>query len=308
MNNYIMPIDRATLEAVIKASGGGVNTEVYIEPLLEKLNQLQAHRQYQPLLEQLLRAKNPGDLRGRVLEVNFARAFLQKQISLEYGAKQGGKGDIDFCWNTELGKVHVELKLLGEQQAIQTAVHSQLASGGIFQISQADDTQDVGRIQRDIFGKSSPSKFNPIVVDGCINLVGVDVSELQLGAIDECDCVHAVGGANMARCHFDHAFIRPAVVGALEPLREHGPDQKSWVDRYHPQPEPDPHPRSYIHGVVFLFRTPSERAALSYELQSCIVWNPGLIDIGLAKKVAEAWYGVLSVRTNQISSWIAATN
>jgi len=43
-----------------------------------------------------------------------------------------------------------------------------------------------------------------------------------------------------------------------------------------------PHPRDYIHGVLFLFRRPKETAALSYQLRSVIIWNRVLMTMKIA--------------------------
>jgi hypothetical protein len=58
-------------------------------------------------------------------------------------------------------------------------------------------------------------------------------------------------------------------------------------------PEGVPHPRSYIHGALFLFREPQERAALSYDLRAAIVWNPNLIATDAAKKIWVALHAVI---------------
>jgi hypothetical protein len=54
-----------------------------------------------------------------------------------------------------------------------------------------------------------------------------------------------------------------------------------------------PHPRTYIHGALFLFREPQERAALSYELRCTLVWNQSLIAHDIAKKICSALYSVI---------------
>jgi len=104
------------LKVIIKAAGGGENALAYAEALLVKINHIESEKQYATLLGQLRNAKEQGDFRGRVLEVNFADCFLRKGIVLEYGVKQGMSGDIDFGWNIDGHKAHIEMKLLGQDK------------------------------------------------------------------------------------------------------------------------------------------------------------------------------------------------
>jgi hypothetical protein len=53
-------------------------------------------------------------------------------------------------------------------------------------------------------------------------------------------------------------------------------------------------PRDYIHGAVFLFRSPKETAAPVYELNSVVVWNKHLVDLNMAKELEPAIYQVIS--------------
>jgi hypothetical protein len=214
------------------------------------------------------------------------------RIVLFHAVKQGQTGDIDFRWDSNLGQIFIELKLLGEQLAVKQEEKSHFAHHGLFSQT-VDDQVDVGRLQRDIFIKSSVTKFNPAVAVGDTNLIAIDVSELQLRTVDKCDCVHAVCGATGARGMFHEAMIRPEVVGALEPARELTPEEAEWVKRFHLEKAPEPHPRSYIHGVIFLFRNPKERAALDYELSCCIVWNVSLINKDMASAIESAVHKVI---------------
>lgn len=285
-------MEQAELEDVIKGAGGRENALAYAPELLEKVNRMEAHASLRGMLNQFRAAKQPGDLRGRVLEVNFADAFLARGIVLSEAVKQGQSGDIDFRWDTQAGRLFFELKLLGEQLAIRESEREQAKSCELFH-HDVDDRIDVGRLQRDIFAKSTIAKFNPMLEAGSFNLLAIDVSELQLGMVDECDCVHAVCGASGARRLFDEPMIRSEVVGALEPARDLRPVEQDWVKRFHPEPTLQPHPRTYLHAVVFLFRRPEERAALSYDFSSCIVWNESLVARDVASSLQLAIYNVL---------------
>lgn len=286
------PMELAQLEELIKQAGGGGNALAYASGLLGKLKLIESQPSLATMLDQLRVAKEPGDFRGRVLEVNFAYAFLLQGILLANAVKQGRTGDIDFQWSRKGGQIFFELKLLGKQLAIKEKERVQLEVSG-FCFHAVDDRIDIGRLQRDIFGKSTLTKFNPKPHAGDINLLVIDVSELQLGAVDECDCVHAVCGARTARATFPAAMIRPEVFGALEAPRELTPDEANWMERFHPKKVPDPHPRTYIHGVVFIFRSPKEEAALSYELSCYVVWNHLLIDADTARSVQSAVHKIM---------------
>lgn len=285
----------AELKAIILDAGGECWALNYAEALLEKTNRLEAAGSYESLFAQLKRAKEPGDFRGRVLEVNFADLFVEKGIGLQYGAKQGMSGDVDFCWCVNGDHVFIEMKLLGQDQETKETTAQQLQDTGLSKTLISDDTRDVTRIQRDIFQKSSTKKFNPKPEPTWINLVGIDLSELQLGTVDIGDCLLAAGGNELVKKHCHPAIQRPAVVGVFEPAGKTLTDEQAeWVKCFHGVSDAHaPHPRDYIHGVLFLFREPQERAALSYELSSVVVWNPALIDDTRAKPVLEAFHQIV---------------
>ena len=102
------------LKEIIKAAGGSENALAYAEALLDKINLVETAKQYATLLGQLRAAREQGDFRGRVLEVNFADCFLREGIVLDYSVKQGMPGDIDFGWNIEGHKVHIEMSAMAQ--------------------------------------------------------------------------------------------------------------------------------------------------------------------------------------------------
>jgi len=286
----------AELKAIIQAAGGGGWALDYAQALLKKINRLEAAGGYASLFAQLQSAKEPGDFRGRVLEVNFADLFVEKDIGLQYGAKQGmSGGDVDFCWYVNGDHVFIEMKLLGQDLKTKEATAQQLKDTGFCSTLISDDTKDVARIQRDIVQKSATKKFNPKPEQSWVNLVAVDVSELQLGTVDIGDCLLAAGGNELVKRHCHHAIQRPAVVGVFEPAdKTLTAEQADWVKCYHGVSDANtPHPRGYIHGVLFLFREPQERAALSYEFSGVVVWNPSLIDDTRAKQVLEPFHQIV---------------
>ena len=179
------------LKIILQACGGGCWALEYAPAVLEKINRLEAVGTDAQFFKQLRRAKNEGDFRGRMLEVNFADLFGQKGIRLQYGAKQDMSGDIDFCWHVSGHQVFIEMKLLGQDKQTKEDTNQQLEGTGCCATLISDDTRDVTRIQRDIFQKSSTKKFKAKPDPTWINLVAVDVSELQLGTIDIGDCLLA---------------------------------------------------------------------------------------------------------------------
>jgi hypothetical protein len=287
----------AELNKIIQAAGGAAGSCLSnAGALLEKVTRLEAVGGYETLFTQLRSAKQSGDFRGRVLEVNFADLFVKKSTTLQYGAKQGMSGDVDFCWCVSCHQVFIEMKLLGQDLRTKEAANQQLEATGWCATHISDDTRDVARIQRDIFQKSSTKKFNANPESTWINLVAVDVSELQLGTIDIGDCLLAAGGNELVNMHCASGCQRPSVVGVFEPADKGlTAEQNDWVAKCHLSvlDAGDPHPRDYIHGVLFLFRNPAGTAALSYELSSVVVWNPVLIDATRAKQLLENFYQIV---------------
>lgn len=281
-------MDKAQLEEIIYASGG-VGALEYAQSLLEMINRLEKSEKYSALLRQFYTAREEGDFRGRVFEINFAHHFSELGVELDVGVSQGGTGDIDFCWQIDGNRLFIELKLLGERRRIRDELNARLEEHGEYFLANSDDLGDVRRIQRDIFAKGSTRKFKFPPDRDAINLIGIDVSELQHGTVDLADCLlAAVGNSEVAR-HCGDSYCRPQVVGVFEHLvaETASAEQRAWVDDSFPSAEHD-HPRSYIHGVLFLFREPKERAALRYQIRGAIVWNPALINEDRAESLARA--------------------
>jgi len=283
------------LKSIIQASDGKCFALEYAEALLEKVNCIEANEKYAALIAQLRAAKEQGDLRGRVLEVNFVNAFAEHGVELDYGVKQGMPGDIDFCWSLSDLRVFIEMKLLGEDNKTKESIKQQLAEHGVSATFFTEDTYDVARIQRDIFSKSSIKKFNPKPGAKEINLVAVDVSELQLGTVDIGDCLLAALGNKVAAQYYHPSILRPQIVGVFEyaDIDSLRPEQVEWIREFHKLPDTHPHPREYIHGILFLFREPKERAALSYQLNGAVTWNPALMDEKRAGQIANTLHHII---------------
>lgn len=283
------------LNMIIQGAGGGQLALECAEALLEKITRIESANGCKELTAQLRSAKEAGDFRGRVLEVNFANNFVENGIKLQYGAKQGMSGDVDFRWDLKNYQVFIEMKLLGQDQKTKEMINKQLEANGFSGSVISDDTWDVARIQRDIFQKSSTKKFNPKPPPTWINLVAMDVSELQLGTVDRCDCLVATVGNEIASRYCHPECLRPAVVGVFEreDVSSRSTEQIKWIKGYHSLLGVAPHPRDYIHGVIFLFREPKETAALCYQLSSAVVWNPVLVDTQIRTEFCEAFHQIV---------------
>lgn len=282
------------LTRVIESAGGSTSALAYADDLLGKLNRIEEAGRFAALLNQLRTAREAGDFRGRVLEINFADLFVQKGHDLIYGARQGMSGDVDFQWNVAGREVFIEMKLLGQDRDTRKEMNRQLEQLGVSALHVEDDVRDVVRLQRDIVQKSTPRKFNPSPKFGALNIVAVDVSELQLGTVDIADCLLAAGGNAVVSRHYDPAFCRKGVVGVFEPVSDSvTAEQASWIAEVHKVPSGMWHPRRYIHAAMFLFREPQETAALSYDLTAVVVWNAALVDADVARTVGAALYGVI---------------
>lgn len=73
-------------------------------------------------------------------------------------------------------------------------MNAQLAATNTYTIVRNSDLEDVFRLQRDLIEKANTKKFSTKPKSNWINLVGVDVSEIQLGTVDIFDCIIAAAG------------------------------------------------------------------------------------------------------------------
>ena len=287
-------ITLSEVEDVITRSGGQAYAREFAPSLLNKIQVLEARGTYGSLLDPIRTAANQADLRGRVLEVNLACQFESAGIHPEVAVKQARTGDIDFGFAIGRYQVFLETKLLREDDATRAHVAAQLKKSSTFRIARRDDTQDIFRLQRDLIQKAATKKFSPKPKEGWINLVGVDVSEIQLGTVDVGDCVLAVAG-NPGLSQFDDFYRRSNVIGVFERPNAASmtKEQREWDSALSALTASSPHPRDYIHGAVFLFRSHKETAALVYELNSVVVWNKHLVDLSLAQELEPFIYEVI---------------
>lgn len=285
----------ARIARVIKSAGGNNIVLDDLGPLGIKIRRIAQLPKYSDFFRQFLKAKNEGDIRGRLLEINFLDHFLRQGISLDHAIKQGhgGRGDIDFAWQLHGYQICFETKLLGQDKKSRDAMN-QLVTRGRYS-TQGNEIDDIIRLQRAIVSKSSTTKFNHRPQSGVINMVAIDVCELQLNCVDVADCLLATGGNPLVSQLYHAACTRAGVVGLFEnslngTLTE---AQHQWVKNILKTEPNVPPPQTYIHGVLFLFRDRRDTAALSYELSSAIAWNPIIISPHISGLLARPIYSVI---------------
>lgn len=280
------------LKAIIRHAGGGSFALDYANDLLVKVRRVIGHQTPAHYLRQFSQTKDAGDLRGRLLEINLIDYFAVKNVPLRYEVKQGKvSGDIDLLWHVNGFDVYIEIKMLGQGQGARQKVDQQLNEFGISVSRIADDTSDVMRIQHAIIEKATLKKFEYPAAEKNINLIALDVSELQLGAVDIADCVLAALGSKSATKYFGEHCGRDHVLGLFESPSKTG--YADWATSIDQKLAGNPHPYNYIHGVIFLFREPRELAALSYNLESCIAWNENLIDENLRAQLNGSFHKII---------------
>jgi hypothetical protein len=286
------------LEQIITPCGGQAYAREYAAPLLTKIQVLEARGGYKALLEPIRTARDQADLRGRLLEVNLAYQFERAGVTPDIAAKQGGTGDIDFRFDVGQHEVFLECKLLQQDHTTTANMNAQLAATNTYTIARNSDVQDVFRLQRDLIEKANIKKFNTKVKSNWINLIAVDVSEIQLGTVDVFDCVlAAAGNSDVASLCKDPVrasfYVRSSVLGVFEKRSASmTPEQKKWTASVDRLVKSDVHPRDYIHGAVFLFRTPEDTAALVYDLRAVVVWNRAIMSRQLASEVGPTLYRI----------------
>ncbi len=284
------------LETIIRQAGGRAFALDYAEALLAKVNRVANHQVPANYLTQFSRSGNEGDLRGRLLEINLINCFAESKVPLTYEVKQGNtSGDIDLLWGLGGINVYIEVKLLRVAQEIRSSFDAQLVASGISAGHVGDEIYDVMRLQYTLIDEATTVKFQYPPLANNINLIAIDVSELQLGTVDAADCILATLGSEQVSNYFSHFCARSEVLGLFE--IESTLEQSYWAHLINRKIASSPHPRDYIHGVIFLFRDPKESAALSYSLRACIAWNTNLINKDLATQINTNFHKIVPFYT-----------
>ena len=282
------------LKAVIKQSGGSSTALEYADELLVKINHVSNHNVPKKYWRQFKNARNQGDFRGRVLEINFIDYFVQQKIPLTYEATQtGATGDVDLLWQSVGHDVYIEIKLLRKTESLQLLSEQDIQERKHTNISSIDDSNDIKRLQYAIIDKATKTKFNTIPPQNTINLLAIDVSELQLGTVDLGDCMLAALGSTYAITHFSESCANSDLIGLFEPKVE----PSAWKQMIDIKLAGHTHPRDYIHGVAFLFREPNDTAALSYKLKARIAWNENIISKNLAREINTDFHKIIPCKS-----------
>ncbi|KTC94925.1 hypothetical protein [Legionella feeleii] len=256
-------MDLAKLETIIKNSGGSSFTLAGASELLIKINRLEKEKWFDKFLKQFQSSREQGDLRGRILEINFAYQFLEKNEQLQYENEQGMKGNVDFFWRFENFEICIEMKLKRQAIHIEEEFNRLIENNGSFPIEQ-DPLFENFKIREDIWEKSSIKKFSPNLKNNRLNFIGIDISELLHGTVDNLDCIIAANKILESKEIIEKQYIKNNNL----------------------------HPCDYIHGVIFLFRRPKEKKALAYDLFSEIYINESLVNLVNKEKICNALYNI----------------
>ena len=95
-------MNRATLLAAIKNSGGAEQSDMEVDGLLEKLLFLEDTGRYSRLLASIASTIDKSNFLAFIFEVTFAFQFEYSGLPLDYEVKQDGDGNssIDFLRRT----------------------------------------------------------------------------------------------------------------------------------------------------------------------------------------------------------------
>jgi len=286
-----MPIDRPTLEAAIKASGGAEQPADQLDGLLAKLLALEATGRYGALLKGLAASNDKSNFLAQLLESTFAHQFEAVGMPLDYEVKQVADqtSSIDFMLKANTGDaVYFELRLLQQGKAVADDIAKQLADGNTYvaAMNGEDEQDEILRLQNIVLSKVE-SKGKPIKFvrtgDGVVNIVVVCISDILLGTPDVQDCLLATYGDPEvpAECRRD-------VFGLFQSLTAEYPEhiQKAAANFAHI--------KATVHAVLFLFK-PQGAGVLDYSLQQVLVWNRSLTTNVQALPLAEQFAKALPV-------------
>jgi hypothetical protein len=108
-------MDKATLMATIKNSGGAEQPDSDVDGLLEKLTYLENTGRYGRLMDNIASANDKSNFLASVLEATFAFQFESADLPLQYEVKQDDdkSSSIDFLRKSETGALtYFEARLL----------------------------------------------------------------------------------------------------------------------------------------------------------------------------------------------------
>lgn len=282
-----MPLDRQTIEAAVKASGGAEQPSDQVEGLFTKLVYLEATGRYGQLLKGIAKSNDKSNFLALLLEATFAYQFETAGFPLDYEAKQVAEqtSSIDFRMKVPSGEtVYFELRLLQQDQETAEDIAKQLAATKVYEVvKDGDDEQaEVLRVQGTLLGKVENAAGKPIKFletgDGLFNIVVLCISDVLLGTVDMHDCMLATYGDPEVPEH-----CRRGIFGMFQELKptypEHVQAAAARFKRF----------KATINAVLFLFR-PAGSGVLDYSLQQVLVWNRNLTSPEAAGRVCDAVY------------------
>lgn len=288
-----MPIDRPTLEAVIKASGGAQQPDDQVATLLAKLDLLEGRGRYGGLLRSIRASNNKWNFLASLLEVTFAHQFETAGVRLDYEVRQepDQPGTIDFRMQASTSDVvFLELRLIQQDEKTTADITQQMAAKQEYAVAMDGEGERdaVVRLQGTILQKVQRKDGTPVKFvhagAGVVNIVVVGVSDLLLGTVDAWDCVLAACGDSAVP-----AECRRGVVGLFQtPNAGDSPEVQARLASF-------AHIRATIHGVLFLFRA-AGAGVLDYRLEQVMVWNQNLVTEDRAKALMTEISPVLPAR------------
>jgi len=269
-----MPIDRPTLEAAIKASGGAPQPDDQVKSLLGKLRMLEVTGRYEALIKVLTMANNTSNFLAHLFEATFAHQFETAGMHLTYEVKQISKqsSSIDFRLEGQTGDtVFFELQLQQQDQATANNIAQQLAVGSSYATMKNGhgEAADIYRLQSTILRKVQKPDGTPVKFvqagAGVVNIVVVCISDILLGTPDKFDCLLTTYGDPEVPEH-----CRRGVFGLFQNTKTEYPENfQARAAKY-------AHIKAILHGVMFLFR-PNDSGVLNYHPRQIMVWNRNLV-------------------------------
>lgn len=285
-----MPLDRATLEAAIGASGGAAQPPDQVDGLFAKLQALEATGRYGLLLKAIAKANDKSNFLALLFEATFAHHFEAQGIALDYEVKQdkANGSSIDFGMKLDDGRVaYFELRLLQQDKSVTESIAKQLSDTGAYvaAMNGNDEQRAVLKVQTTVLSKVEDKNGKPVKFlktdEATLNIVVVCISDILLGTADLYDCLLATYGDPEVPQE-----CRREVFGLFQEVRPEYPKHiQNAAVRF-------AHLKATVHAVLFLFR-PTGSGVLDYPLRQVLVWNRSLTTEGVARPVTERIYAAI---------------
>lgn len=275
-------MDKQTLIAAIKNSGGADRPDEEVDALLVKLDILHQTSRYTRLLNCIASANDKSNLLAAVFEATFAYQFEVAGLPLEYEVKQdkNDNSSIDFLRRMNSGvSIYFEARLLQQDLATTVSIQTQLQQSKFYQAAMNGQMEHdaIVRLQSTILSKvqkadGTQTKFFRVAADS-LNIVVIDASDLILGMLDIADCMLATHGDPSVRKE-----CRRNIFGLFQEPDLAYPAQIPAIAEHFERI------RNTLSGVLFLFKSRGS-GVINYTLEHYMIWNPRLIDVVCAQDV-----------------------